>query len=381
MKLCDVTQFYSPVSGGVKRYLSEKKDYLLRETDHEHVLIIPGNKNECQERGRTKIHTIASPQIEKTAGYRFLWNLPRLKKILLQERPDVIESGDPYQVGWKIAEVAEELNCKKVAFYHSHFPETYLTMLESYVGKNLQDFLLDYAHHYARRLYSRYDKTLVPSPLLRKILEEWGITNTVDVKLGVNTDLLRPGMPPAEIREKWKTRPDQIILLSVGRLSPEKNITTLLKSFKILWEKFPDRFYLVIVGEGPLRVQVKEVLEKTNAITWYSYLDPKELVEIYRSADLFVHPGVCETFGLVTLEAQACGLPVVGIRGGFMDRLAFADSLSYWAIGNSAEALTEAIEKISRCNLKKMGKMASEVVHGKYSWNVVLKELFEIYES
>lgn len=381
MKLCDVTQFYSPVSGGVKRYISEKKTYLLRETSHEHVLIIPGEKNECHHEGRCKIYTIASPQIEKTAGYRFLWNLSRLRNILLQERPDVIESGDPYQVGWKVVEVAEELNCKKVAFYHSHFPETYLTMLETYVGKNLQDFLLDYAHHYARRLYSRYDKTLVPSPQLTQVLVNWGIDNAMDVELGVDVELFRLGSPNDKLRTQWKVKPDQIVLLSVGRLAPEKNIGTLLKAFEILWQKFPDQFHLVVVGEGPLRDQVKALIKRTQAVIWTPYCETQELVEIYRAVDLFVHPGVCETFGLVTLEAQACGVPVLGIRGGCMDRLVSFESLTYWAAENSAEDLAKSIEILSQRDLKKMGEMASKMVSRQYSWNTVFKKLFEIYES
>ena len=144
MKVCDVTQFYSPVSGGVKRYLSEKQAFIEREDRDEHILIIPGEKNFCQKQGRGKIYTIQSPLLERKAGYRFLWNLRALKEILEKERPDLIESGDPYQVGWKIVKIAEDLNLKKVAFYHSHFPEANLSGIEKYIGKTFQDFVQDF---------------------------------------------------------------------------------------------------------------------------------------------------------------------------------------------------------------------------------------------
>ena len=76
-----------------------------------------------------------------------------------------------------------------------------------------------------------------------------------------------------------------------------------------------------------------------------------ELARFYRAADLFVHPGVQETFGLVTLESQACGTPVVGIRGSYMDRIVFSD-LGYWAAENRPESLAAAIEPMSRADLR-----------------------------
>ena len=75
--------------------------------------------------------------------------------------------------------------------------------------------------------------------------------------------------------------------------------------------------------------------------------EPRRLAALYRAADLFVHPGVQETFGLVTLEAQACGTPVIGIRGSYMDRIIHSDQ-ALWARENSAEALAAAIEETSR---------------------------------
>ena len=380
MKLCDVTQFYSPVSGGVKRYLLEKQAFIEREGQHEHILIIPGEKNDCQTQGRCKIYTIQSPFIERVAGYRFLWNLRALRKIIEEERPDLIESGDPYQVGWAIVKIAEDLNLKKVAFYHSHFPEANLGIVEKYGGKIFQDFIQGYAKNYIRRLYARFDCTLVPSPHLKTILEGWGIEKTAAVKLGVDTNQFFPNSKNEKLRQQWGINSQQIVLLNVGRLSPEKNTLTLLKAFERVVEKNPKRFHLVMVGDGPLRKQVMECARQTEALTWQPYLkDSKLLATFYHAADLFVHPGVCETFGLVTIEAQASGVPVLGIRGSFMDRLAFGN-LNDWAKENSPLALAEAIERICKINLKKIGLQASEIVRQHYSWNQVFKEIFQIYQ-
>lgn len=68
MKLCDVTQFYSPKSGGVRRYLMEKRRYVLDHTDDEHHLIIPGDKTEYIQEGRLHTFTVASPRVDRTSA-------------------------------------------------------------------------------------------------------------------------------------------------------------------------------------------------------------------------------------------------------------------------------------------------------------------------
>ena len=111
MKICDLTQFYSPLSGGVKRYLHEKIDYIDRHSPRdEHVLVVPGSKTKAKANGRSRIYSIRSPLLSRTSRYRALLNLRAIEEILEQERPDLIESGDPYQLGWKA--LRSDARCK-----------------------------------------------------------------------------------------------------------------------------------------------------------------------------------------------------------------------------------------------------------------------------
>ena len=75
MKLCDLTQFYSPVSGGVKRYVSEKVRFIRENTTDEHILIIPGERDEMIAGDRSRTYTIQSPLISRTSRYRVLLRL------------------------------------------------------------------------------------------------------------------------------------------------------------------------------------------------------------------------------------------------------------------------------------------------------------------
>src|SRR5260221_2906764 len=91
------------------------------------------------------------------------------------------------------------------------------------------------------------------------------------------------------------------------------------------------------------------------------------MAKIYRTADLFVHPGVQETFGLVALESQACGTPVVGIRGSYMDRIILSDQ-THWARENSSESLAAAVLEMSWVDIDSIGNKASKQVATRYSW-------------
>ncbi|MEY3480366.1 MAG: hypothetical protein RIQ71_1141, partial [Verrucomicrobiota bacterium] len=320
MKICDLTQFYSPVGGGVRRYVSEKISWMRRaRPDDEHILIIPGAETACRENGRSRVYTIRAPLVSRTARYRVLLNLTAIEEVLEKERPDVIESGDPYQVAWKGLASGEALGIPVVGFYHSHFPEAYLRTVNKFFGPIAVDIARDIARRYVRELYNRFAATIVPSPALAQLLEKWGVHNTRLGELGVDTELFHAQPAPDErrlVREALDITGDKTLLLYVGRLAPEKNVVTLFDAFEKL---DGSRFGLVVVGDGTERRHLSRLRERNPGVHWLPYQgDGQQLARLYRAADLFVHPSLQETFGLVALESQASGTPVVGIRGSYM---------------------------------------------------------------
>jgi alpha-1,6-mannosyltransferase len=378
MKVCDLTQFYSPFSGGVKRYLEEKRRYAIAH-GHEHILIIPGKQTEKVENANARTYFIASPLVSPTSRYRALLNLAAVEEALERESPQVIESSDPYQVAWKAIASGEGLHIPVVGFYHSHFPEAYLRTTMKYLGETATNVMMEVAKHYVRTLYNHFRATFVPSAGLADLLCAWGVQNVVLSELGVDIDVFAPAHDKLDSRKEFGIPPDRIVLLYVGRLAPEKNVKVLLQAFAQLNRQIPGRFHAFIVGDGFYRDDVLQLLKTTRAVTWMRYCsDQLRLAKIYRAADLFVHPGVQETFGLVALESQACGTPVVGIRGSYMDRIIFADQ-SHWAIENSAESLAAAVLTMSETNLKKAGLEASRRVMRRYSWQKVFDRMFDIY--
>jgi alpha-1,6-mannosyltransferase len=397
VKICDLTQFYSPLSGGVKRYVSEKVRYVREHTaGDEHVLIIPGERDERIESERARTYTLRSPLISRTSRYRALLRLEAVERIIERERPDLIESGDPYQVAWKAVHSGAALRIPVVGFYHSHFPEAYVRTAEKFCGRAVTEFFLDFSQRYIRNLYNRFERTIVPSPALGRLLTEWGVNNVADTDLGVDTAVFHPEPDPGEdVRGEHHLPRERTLLLYVGRLAQEKNTQTLFAAFAQLAREFPDRFHLLVVGDGLQRADLRSLQSAIrnppatsearpgipSAITHLPYCaDPHQLAALYRAADLFVHPGVQETFGLVTLEAQACGTPVIGIRGSYMDRIIHSDQ-TLWARENSPAALAAAIEETSRENIKASGERAGRAVRAQYSWEQVFARLFALYRD
>lgn len=381
LKICDLTQFYSPVSGGVRRYIEQKGAYLRKHRpDCRHIVIVPGEKTESFGDDLVRTYTIASPLLSRTSRYRALVKLHLIEEVLEKERPDIIESGDPYQVAWKAIASGRGLDIPVVGFYHSHFPEAYFRTIAKFFGPLAVSVTDEICRKYVTTLYNRFERTFVPSPVLAKLLTDWGVEHIHTVDLGVDTEVFTPDLHDrAATRQKLGIPVDTRLLLYVGRLASEKNVRTLFEAFSILHSREPGKYRLLCVGDGTQRGLVQNLEAETQAVHWLPYCpDAEELAKLYRAADLFVHPGVQETFGLVALESQASGTPVVGIKGSYMDRIIFTDQ-KQWATENSPAALAEAIGRKFTQNLPAAGLAASIEARERYSWKSAFQRLFHIY--
>jgi alpha-1,6-mannosyltransferase len=383
LKICDLTQFYSPVSGGVRRYIEQKSAFLRRHRpDCQHVVIVPGEKTDSSGDDQVRVYTIASQLLSRTSRYRALTKLHLVEEVLEKERPDIIESGDPYQVAWKAVASGRGLDIPVVGFYHSHFSESILRTVGKFLGPLAVTITEETCRKYVATLYNRFECTFVPSPVLAKLLGSWGVENAHTVDLGVDDEIFRP--EPADraaTRQKMGISRDARLLLYVGRLATEKNVRTLFDAFTRLRSRSSEPYELLCLGDGTQRPSLISLQNQTPGVHWMPYCaDPAELARIYRSADLFVHPGVQETFGLVALESQASGTPVVGIRGSYMDRIIFSDQ-KQWATENTPAALAEAIEGKFTIDLRAAGLRASEEARSRYSWKMVFSRLMDVYSD
>ncbi len=347
MKLCDIVQFYSPTSGGVKRYINDKMHYLESRPDLRHVLIIPSKRDELREVGRTRIYGIKSFPLIGSGNYRMLTSWKKIRHIISEERPHLLEVEDSYWSAWIGLKAGLQWNLPVVAFYHSDYPRAFGDDIRRYLGSPPGRLVSRHTGRYLRGLHNRMDATIVATLRFERILTDLGIERIVRIPLCVDAEAFKPREGARKkLFHRLHLAEDTFLLLFVGRLAHMKNLESLFGMMDLL-ENEEQRFHLVIIGEGDTRDEVLEEVERRDHVTRLPYLrNPEELSEYYSASDLFVHAGLHETFGLVSLEAQACGTPVLCVRGGGMEETLEGEEPLIVAEDESPDSLAVQVRRI-----------------------------------
>jgi alpha-1,6-mannosyltransferase len=358
MHIVDTTLFFAPSSGGVKRYLLAKHEFLARQKGVLHTIVIPGGS----ETVRAGIVSLSSPRIPFGHGYRLPLSLVRWADALCRLEPDVIEAGDPYHLAWAALAAARRLEIPAVAFAHSDLPRM-LGMRLGRPGVVLSEL-------YLRRLYGGFDLILAPSATIAARLRGMGIKRVALQPLGVDTVLFQPGRADAGLRTELCLPDETRLLIYAGRLSAEKHVPLLACAAELLGAPY----HLLVVGGTQFR-------RASPRVTWLPYQqDTIRLARLIASCDALVHAGEHETFGLVFLEAMACGLPVVGVRSGAVPEIVDP------AVGRVAEArdaasLANAVRNLFAADWRAMGALARRRVEAHHGWEPLFRRQLVQYAS
>jgi len=382
LKICDIVQFYSALSGGVRRYIHEKIRYILEHTPHEHCLIIPSHRNATIRKDRQTIYEIKSPKLIGSASYRVLLSKRRILQAADEYSPDILEVGDPYRAAWIGRAIAKYNRIPAVAFYHSDYPRALDRTLRKYLGKTIEGLISPGIEKYLNSLYTRMDATIVSSPRYADTLNELGINNTHTIALGTNLDVFYPRPSRERILKELALPSNSRLLLFVGRLAREKNIRALFDLMRELKNE-PQPHHLLLVGDGEWREEVRFKAKEEDNIHWLNFCEsPERLADLYSASDVFVHAGTCETFGLVSLEAQACGTRVLAVEGGGLEASLRAETTPVMANAATGPALAEAIRKINTLNEGEPHRQQRrQAMEEHFSWNTTFRQITHLYES
>ena len=382
MTICDIAQFHSPLGGGVKRYLHDKRLRLEARPGCRHVLIIPSYRNHVTAGPGHAVYEIESARLPGSKSYRMLLNKQRIMEAVRREKPDLIEIGDPYRTAWIGLEAGHQLGIPVVAFYHSDFPRALDRTIVRFSGKLIARGLSAPIRRYIRRLYNRMDATVVASSHLVDTLRRGGIKRIEHIPLGTDTQLFRPRDSRDRVRAEFGVPAGARLLLFVGRLAREKGIKNLIGALDRISPDSPP-VHLALVGDGELDDWVHFEANRRPNLTWLPYCESAErLADLYSAADLFVHAGRWETFGIVSLEAQACGTPVLAVRGGGLEESLSCEIEPLLAEAATPEALAAAIDSALR---RAPGSLASRVARHqslatRFSIDRTFEQIFALYQ-
>jgi alpha-1,6-mannosyltransferase len=270
----------------------------------------------------------------------------KILDVLFREKPDIIEVDSPYRSAWIGIKAASELDVPIVGFYHSDYPRAFGRTVRRYAGGFVQRALSYSVYRYLINLYSRMSATLVATDRFYSILHNMGISPLARVPLGTDVKVFRPKGDASALKGELGIAEDTKLLLYAGRLAREKNVRSLLEMMRILSGQKDLKLHLLMVGDGEQRKLVSRFSRDMGSVTLYPYCrDSGRLAELFSAADLVVHPGTSETFGLVCLEAQACGARVLAVRGGGLEEALRGERRPVLAEGATGPLLAEAVKK------------------------------------
>ncbi|HUF08384.1 MAG TPA: glycosyltransferase family 1 protein [Rhodothermales bacterium] len=304
--------------------------------------------------------------------YRISLRLPRgARKTLAEFQPNLFHIATPDFVGRSALLMAKKWDIPVVASYHTHF-SSYL----KYYGFEEFEGLL---WKYLRRFYRQCEHVYVPSYSMEAVLRAHEINRGLKLwERGVDTKRFNPANRIMEWREAHGIRGHEVIITLVSRLVWEKALHLYASVIRSLEERgIPHRS--VVVGEGPAKAELMARLPNT---IFKGYLSGAELTHAYASSDVFLFPSDTETFGNVTLEAMASGVPAVCADATGSQGLVLHGETGFLAPSGNERAFFEYTKLLATDPLLR-AKMSVEArrrsLH--YEWDATLRRLVGYYDE
>jgi len=371
MKIGIFTNIYKPVINGVVNSISSFKKG-LEELGHEVYIFAPTCPDYKDD--EKNILRIKSVRLPLQNDYRI--SLPPLAKKMLDviKQLDVIHTQHPFVMGNYGSFFADIYNKPLIFTHHTQYDKYshYIPFEQETVQMFTRWLVKDYAN--------KCDCVIAPSESIKKMLLNQGIKSRIEVvPTGINLDAF--GNPNREIiRKKYNLSLEQKLLLYAGRIAKEKNLEFLIKSFKLVLNKKPNT-YLMLVGSRTKKDYLVDLIKKLNLETKVFLVGHSNAVQnYYGAADLFVFSSVSETQGLVLVEAMAAGIPVVAVDSpGVRD---VVNGKNGFMVQDSIRDFSEKVIKVLDDDKlrEKMSQNARKTASS-YSIQKMSKRMLKVYKS
>ena len=374
--ICDLTQSYAPVGGGgIGTYLREKRDYVLARHDCRLLQIVPGPEDRVIENGRHVWVEIGAEQVRGSPNYRFITRTSAVRAVLEQYRPQIIESQCPWVLPWTAINYRRaHPDTALVAGYHTDFPNTHVyrvgaALFGDFVARGLRRL----SASYAATTYREFDRVYTLGQDMRGVLTGYGVAHVDVLSLGVDAGTFHPDRRDPGLRAELGLPATGPLLAYAGRLDNEKRADRLIAMFRALPPELGAS--MILIGDGKLRDQLADAARGLPVVLPGYCADRFKLARLLASADIYVSAMADETFGLSVLEAQACGLPVVGFASGAMVQRV-PKGLGELVDLDDVAAMARAVAAVWRGDPAAMGQRARDHVTARFSWDQTFEVLF-----
>ena len=304
MRYAIVTETYPPEINGVALTV-QGLEQGLRARGHESMLVRPRQESDQGTAPTAGTLLVRGAGLPRYPGLKF--GLPATTCLLhrwTDSRPDAIYVATEGPLGWSALRAARKLGIPAATGFHTRF--------DQYMRDYGVAFLESTALRWMRRFHNGGDATLVPTRELADFLRARDFRKVVRLARAVDTEQFSPRRRDLALRESWGVGENDLVVIYLGRIAPEKNLELAVLAFRQLQRNRPDARF-VWVGDGPARAKLAQ--EHPDFI-FCGLQRGDEVARHFASADLFLFPSHSETFGNTTLEAMASGVAAVAFDYG-----------------------------------------------------------------
>jgi glycosyltransferase involved in cell wall biosynthesis len=294
-----------------------------------------------------------------------------VRRDLERFRPNIIHISSPDISAHRAVSWARARNLPAVASVHTRF-ETYL----SYYHLQLFEPMLRAG---LRRLYRRCDALLAPAESMAAVLRAQRMNSNIHIwTRGVDREQFNPGRRDMEWRRSLGIADEELAVMFLGRLVLEKGLDVFAATIKEL-ERRGVRHHPLVIGEGPAKAMFEEQMP-TGVFIGQQVGD--NLGRAVASADVFLNPSVTEAFGNVTLEAMACGLPVVAAAAVGTTSIVRDGQTGTLVKPGETSGFADALEAYARDpGLRRRHGEAGLAYAATMDWDEINASVLRVYES
>jgi len=362
---------YNHIADGVSLTLNRLVAYLERQDVAVRVFAPTVDDPQIDDHAGSMVPVPSLPAPGRTEYRISLGITPSVRRALTAFEPTLVHIATPDLLGRHALKVASDRSVPVVASYHTHF--------SSYLKYYRLHWLERLVWAYLRRFYAQCEEVYVPSTAMADILRARGISGPLRLwRRGVDTDRFTPERRSLDWRRAHGIDDDEVVVAFVSRLVREKGLDVYAEVIERLEEtEVPHQS--VVVGDGPVRDELEARLP--NAV-FTGFLEGDALARAYASSDVFLFPSDTETFGNVTLEAMASGLPTVCARAVGSRDLVDEGTTGHLCPPGDTQAFVEATRHLieEEARRRDMARAACERAQA-FTWDTVLGRMHQYYNE
>lgn len=380
MKILITTDLYTINTNGVVTSVRNLMEELVKKGHEVRVLTVSEKLKSHVDKNIYYIKSLPLGVIYPDVRMPISDHHHRYIRELIEWRPDLIHSQCEFFSYQYAAYISRKTGAPIVHTYHTLY-EQYVTYVIP--SQRLGAYFVGKLSKYRLR---KADAIVAPTAKVETVLKNYGIHNPIYVvPSGIALEQHKQRLTKEERKQKRSELgipEDALVLLNLGRLGTEKNLTELVEFFAMA-RSHNSRLFLLIVGDGPARMELEKTADRLNVkdfVIFTGMVEPEEVHTYYQLGDVFVSASTSETQGLTYVEAAANGLPLLCRKDPCLDGV-LLDGRNGWEYEAEAE-FCEIIDTIlSHPDQRQAAGIQSEQIAASFDKSSFAEKIKNVYEA